>query len=484
MSPINFDSGPLKHLRMRQLSKRVIHFLLPTILRGSQGEERKNNIAALDGLRGVACLIVFNEHLTYNLTATFLHGLGDGGIYLAYRLPILRLPWAGWSMVDIFFVISGYVLSYKPFKQYDLEQNARGAYGTIATSILKRGPRLYLPTFAALWIIAVCSNIGVFDAGRSVEQLEQNVYWLHEASPMKAASLGQQLADAWARCLTMFNVVNWRMDIHSGDYDMHTWTIPVEFRTSMLLFMALIATLMLSPMKRTIVYGIIMLLASFSELYGVVSFFAGASLAMWDVQRQQQTIALPTEKGATRATPKVSWKVGMFTFWAGLFLISVPVVDAHVDPLFKNLNSMFPVQHRDSGGYVRIVGAAMTTWGVLNWAPAKSLFTNKFSAYLGQISFALYLVHGAVLKAVLHAIIPSIYSWTGDGTRRNQSYQGIMVAWVIGVITCVPLSMWISDIFLRAIDIPTVRFCRWIEAESYRLVPSIRGAAAFVAEKI
>jgi hypothetical protein len=46
--------------------RNLIKFLIPSFLRSSQHEEKRANgsLAALDGLRGLACLCVLNQHYT------------------------------------------------------------------------------------------------------------------------------------------------------------------------------------------------------------------------------------------------------------------------------------------------------------------------------------------------------------------------------------------------------------------------------------
>lgn len=470
---------------MRQLAKRTLQFFLPSFLASSApNQERQNNIAVLDGLRGVACLIVFNEHLTYNISFTWVYGFGSGQKYQLNSLPFLRALWTGWSMVDIFFVISGYVLSYKPIKQWDVEQDPRTAYGTMAVSILKRGPRLYVPTFAALYIIAFSSYFGVFDAARANYQFESNKRWtLHEDEPFKLETFWAQLVSATRHCIAMFKLWNWRLNIDSGQYDLHTWTIPVEFRTSILMFILLAITLNMSLNRRVVVFCVLMLLAAFSELFDVACFFAGALLAMLEVQRRM-LISLPLSREKAKIPTAVSWRMGMLWFTVGLFLISVPIEDIIVDPFYHSMAALFPKQTRDKGAWVRAIGSVITTWAVMHWPPAQALFTNRYTAYLGKISFAFYLVHGAIIRAVFHVVLPKYYKWSGNSDPATRTVQAKVIAWFVGIATCLPPSIWVSDVFWRAIDIPTVRFCRWLEKKAFEWQPKIRGPVDYVAQNL
>lgn len=78
---------------------------------------KQHAIAALDGLRGWASLLVFNFHFLFTYTWKVAVGWGfNRDNYGLWQLPIIHMAVSGHIMVAIFFVISGYVLSYKPLK--------------------------------------------------------------------------------------------------------------------------------------------------------------------------------------------------------------------------------------------------------------------------------------------------------------------------------------------------------------------------------
>jgi hypothetical protein len=83
----------------------------------------------LDSLRGWAAVIVFNHH------------------FVPIHFPFFYQPFTfiwiqGWGMVDLFFVISGYVLSYKMVKLMRLRQTDT-LFDTIVSSVFRRYMRLY-----------------------------------------------------------------------------------------------------------------------------------------------------------------------------------------------------------------------------------------------------------------------------------------------------------------------------------------------------
>ena len=204
----------------------IFLWLLPSyvrrkITRTPVKAENLHAVASLDGLRGLACLFVFNEHFSYNYTTTFLVGYGVGDRRTLIQLPFIRLMWSGFSMVAVFFVISGYVLSYKPLKQIRSHSDQFGH--TIASSIFRRPIRLFLPSVLATLICAVAVQFGVFTCARAVWG-EENPYGLHEPTPPIGDTFREQIVDWWSHVVVYVNIWTWNNSITPGDYDSHLWT--------------------------------------------------------------------------------------------------------------------------------------------------------------------------------------------------------------------------------------------------------------------
>src|ERR1051326_3378701 len=93
------------------------------------------------GLRGIAALMVAVSHL---LTAfrPELHNpaTGSGGASMWLQLPILRLCMAGPTALAMFFIISGYVCSYKIMVQN--RKDPEIALKTLSRATLSRPVRL------------------------------------------------------------------------------------------------------------------------------------------------------------------------------------------------------------------------------------------------------------------------------------------------------------------------------------------------------
>lgn len=124
---------------------------------------KQHAIAALDGLRGWASLLVFNFHFLFTYTWKVAVGWGfNGDNYAFWQLPIIHMALSGHIMVSIFFVISGYVLSYKPLKMIR-SRSWEQTFTTLASATFRRALRLYIPSIVGITLVLLAVRAGVYD---------------------------------------------------------------------------------------------------------------------------------------------------------------------------------------------------------------------------------------------------------------------------------------------------------------------------------
>lgn len=130
-------------------------------------------IKCLDGLRGVACFLVFNYHFLWPWTPLIMLGYGarppkSPEPYLdPLQLPILCLLHRGRPMVAIFFAISGYVLC----RHIQAAIHARrldDAYKKLASAVFRRVFRLYIPCTVSMFAVAVLVQLGLFRSEQAI----------------------------------------------------------------------------------------------------------------------------------------------------------------------------------------------------------------------------------------------------------------------------------------------------------------------------
>jgi len=93
--------------------------------------------------------------------------------------------------------------------------------------------------------------------------------------------------------------------------------------------------------------------------------------------------------------------------------------------------------------------------------PLQRLLCTRTVRYLADISFALYLMHGLMNDIFLLPIVDRLY--TGIGGREEAKFWGRMIVWVAGLLSLGSIYIWAADVFWRWVDIPSVRFARWLE---------------------
>jgi hypothetical protein len=118
---------------------------------------RANDTSYLNGLRGVAAVIVVIQHTAEEYYPENHGCYGDGPPEQDHyvQLPFLKLINNGSFAVALFFVISGFSLSYSPLRKI-YAGNAEAAIAGMPSSIFRRPIRLFLPVvpvFVVSWIL-------------------------------------------------------------------------------------------------------------------------------------------------------------------------------------------------------------------------------------------------------------------------------------------------------------------------------------------
>ncbi|KAH8765357.1 acyltransferase 3 [Diaporthe sp. PMI_573] len=129
--------------------------------------KQRDKIKCLDGLRGVACFLVFNYHFLWPWTPLIMLGYGARPPYSPEpftewaSLPIVCLLHRGRPMVAIFFAISGYVLC-----RHMLRSMYQGRLDDVrkrlGSAVFRRIFRLYIPPSISMFIVALLVQLGAF----------------------------------------------------------------------------------------------------------------------------------------------------------------------------------------------------------------------------------------------------------------------------------------------------------------------------------
>lgn len=168
LAPVDY----IRRVHWRTLMVRLGWFLVPSFLQGRHMSDQARPAklgptAYLDGMRGIASLCVFFCHFGYQ-SYSLMHGWGgEGANFNIMRLPFLRLMYAGSPAVSIFFIISGYALSYRPMKHIR-NRNFKEFASGLSSMAFRRGIRLYLPIIASTAMCVVLVRMGVYEWTRPI----------------------------------------------------------------------------------------------------------------------------------------------------------------------------------------------------------------------------------------------------------------------------------------------------------------------------
>ncbi|KAF3931163.1 hypothetical protein ABW19_dt0200367 [Dactylella cylindrospora] len=496
-SPRKFGIIP----RIRHTFARILMYLLPSFIAGHitptnhQRSGKLSPTAWLDGLRGLACFIVVVYHSTYIYFAS-QEAVYDGVKNTNFlQLPIVKLIHSGPPMVKIFYIISGFALTCKAVSLTRVSGpiDTQSLLGNLSSSIWKRYLRLYLPCAASFILCALMVSVGMFEVlpkGRRPRWIRGKV---EPRPPMEAGVLSQLRFSFWD--FHQFAVENtFFQGAQSYVTDIHLWTIPVEFRESISLFIIVAGGCMLKRYLRTyVIMPLLFCFLIYHAKWELCLFLFGYFLAELHSDMVQKPTVLPTESTTVgeKQQPRRPHRftiVYIFTLLLGFYFTSYPyaVPDATLTTGYGFLHSSTPhnyirtrPKHKDnSRDFWQSIGACLVVWSIMHLPRIQtSILCNKVAQYLGKISFSLYLIHGHINRTLGYYVVTSGWNAVGIWYWDRKNHQGEVVNGCEGLRTIVvlaaffittPASIWCSDVFWRAIDMQSVRFVRWLEGKIKR----------------
>lgn len=285
-----------------------------------------HSTAWLDGLRGVASLMVVIHHSSVLWYPELSAGWGSSpDNYHFVQLPIIRIFYAaGSAMVAIFFIVSGFSLSYKSL---GLIRAGRfpGLLDSLSSSVFRRQLRLLLPPAATTFVSMIATYVGWYGAGPGSRE------------PPRYESFWQNLV-SWTRSVVELGDP-FRPNVYPGGYnptyDTNLWTIPVELHGSMVIFITVLGISKLHGRARLgLLVSIVLYLLYYVHTH-LFLFLGGVLLAELHYIREERTERqratsltdrdlfdldepLTTEKGE-----KQNWSTAMNLFWIFNFLLAL-----------------------------------------------------------------------------------------------------------------------------------------------------------------
>ena len=416
-------------------------------------------------MRGYAAFAVFICHfiIPTHPNAYMAYGGNNGANdYWIPQLPIFRLIYSGHICVSLFFVISGFSISLKPLKLARRGSHS-ALFDSMVSAAFRRPVRLYLPSLVTLVLTFMMGCLGALDFASALRK-----DWPFAGSirriPATHATISARFSDFATQVWNWADPLN-RQPPHIS-YSVQLWTIPVELRCSFITFAALTGLVKTRPAVRMATIAALALYFKLRERPEPTLFLAGTILAELHLIRQERLAATAAATGpcaddaATETRSQKMKSSALFIF--ALFIASYPAHGAHKAfywrpfYLFANL---FVGDGRDAKmSFWTAIASPLLIWVVSRSAFLQTLFTTRYANYLGKVSFSLYCVHQVLINWFGYRNI--LFLWTLTGNNTPWSYElGIGLALFAQTIA----TIWAADVFWRFVDLPCVKFTRWIE---------------------
>lgn len=414
--------------------------------------------AWLDGLRGVAAFLVMAYHYHLSWWGPELndaYGAIPGQEWQIWRLPFLRL-WmsSGHAMVSIFFVLSGFVLSWSALG-YMRQGKEDKILRNTSSAIFRRWMRLYVP----------CFIVTIFNVVQ---------YRLHiiELTVQRKATIFGQMID-WARaCVEFSNPFKLERNNYDSihQYNWTMWTIPLEFAGSLCVFLLVLATCRLRVYRRrAFLHATVSVVACYYGGWTYWLFTFGVLLA--DYVREAGGFAKLANSTTARA--RAGWVVALI---AGLYLAGVP--EKSPEPIqfgYEWLYRLAPGQHYkelEAGGrFWWSLSGMLIVPALSHLAAWRRPLEGACAQYLGRVSFMLYLTHRAVPECIGVPLRSFLYGHFGEVVWIEKwnvygftgTPQGMALIYVISWLVQGSLALLLANWAEILIDAPSTRFARAVD---------------------
>lgn len=371
--------------------------------------------------------------------------------------PGFTLLDSGNGAVDVFFVISGYVLSYRLLKLARTQQ-AAPLLDAVVSSVFRRYLRLYGSAAVASFFAMTLIGLGWSgDTGTGARRM---------------GSLGPQLWDWGKDMLHYCNLFEnnmpgfWYPEVFSSRYLDPLWTLPVEFRASMVVFAFCTATSKLSSRSRMLLCSFLIFCSYVWAANYIVCFLGGVLLADLSFtrfpERHFSNTSLPIDNngGSEKGSQEIS-RIKKVMYWimflTSLFLLGEPkwnLQDAFWP--WPSLDRLTPDSYRIDWLQLHFwlsIGAIMLVFCLDSYPTLQIPLRWKFSRYLGDISFGIYVIHRPLLWSVYDHILNPLRAWVlGDHVWAH----------LISMSCLYVVVLWAADLFGR-IDEKVVASGRWLQ---------------------
>jgi peptidoglycan/LPS O-acetylase OafA/YrhL len=163
-----------------------------------------------------------------------------------------------------------------------------------------------------------------------------------------------------------------------------------------------------------------------------------------------------------------------YILWGGCLLFTLivfgwPEGHPELDPWVSWLIPYTPPQFLDSQPAIHYrfwhaLTATLFIWCLFRLPTLQNFFTTRFSLYLGDISYAIYIIHMHWILSLgrrMHRTTDHLF-----GSNRGEGGQfNLLLANCLELGVLLPVMFWEADLFWRLVDTPSVKLGKWVESK-------------------
>jgi peptidoglycan/LPS O-acetylase OafA/YrhL len=433
--------------------KRIIPNLIPSYMsskkNGTATMRQSGPTAYLDGVRGVASFFVLIHHYPLDYFPSLHNGyLANPKDTLFIQLPFVRIIYSGRFMVGLFFVLSGYVLAHRPL-QLIHAGNTSSLLDSLSSSVFRRSMRLFLPIIISTYFVMIMIHNGWYGS------LDPHI------KVLPIAPIGVQTMQWLSDLQILINPFKWTKA--RPQFSSQLWTLPVEFRGSMVVFLFLLGFAKSKTALRMTFTSASALYFFYSATHWDMSLFlAGITLAEISLLKKRSNFSwddITYDPKKAHLVRVVVRNGSIMLFMLSWFLACWPDQESKKSPGYIFFSSVTPSTYPQDGGRTRFwtsIAAVLMLLSLENSPILQRPFMTPLAQYLGNISYALYIVHIPICYSVGRII--TLRAIEATGTHATGFFLG---AALVG-----PLTLWVADIYWRLVDIKSVELAKWIWVHS------------------
>ncbi|WFS03306.1 acyltransferase family protein [Rhizobium tumorigenes] len=357
----------------------------------------RRRLEHLDGLRGVAAVVVVIFHVMAALAPQMTPGL-DNGIASNIYFPF-AVAWNGPFSVCIFFVLSGFVVT----------EAALGRHNPLWIEFVIRFLRLAIPSAASVLF----------------------AYLLLKAFPVSASNLFKYTQSPWLSFTYQNSIPGLLSALYDGMagvfltggslFNNVLWTMRPELIGSMVCFMVSYFRLPQARMAAAIAFGI----------------------AFWTVGRFEYecfVLGILLREAWASHNLKASG--------VPLLILGLGIGSLNGDFSKVEFLSWFDVLlDPRRNGFLYPIGAAMVVYGCLTLKHPIRILSSKTARFLGRISFPIYLIHVPIINTVLAESLRIAF---------DSVFLTIAVLFLFAIVLAISgsiMSKWLDEPLLKSLSL-------------------------------